>query len=192
MIEIMSVFDALASHSTVEFALADGDALFRAGDRVSSMYLVRSGTVRLLRHLPHGPTLSLQVAPAGSVLAEASLYVETYHCDAVACGAVRLKVLPRHRALEVVAHDPGIARLWAGHLAAEVQRARTQLEIITLKTVAERLDAWMALNGAIPGRGQWYRFASELAVTPEALYRELGRRRRGGPICANGLLEQPR
>lgn len=182
MINIMFVFDALASRATGEVDLGDGETLFRAGDEIRSLYLVRSGTMRLLRHLPHGPTLSLQLAEAHSVLAEASLFAETYHCDAVACGAAHLLVLPRHRAMEIVTHDPNIARLWAGHLAAEVQRARTQVEIVTLKTVAERLDAWLALNGAMPPRGQWHRFASEIAVTPEALYRELGRRRRGGPL----------
>jgi hypothetical protein len=49
---------------------------------------------------------------------------------------------------------------------------------VSLKTVAERLDAWLALHDdGLPPKGQRLRVASEIGVTPEALYRELARRR---------------
>jgi CRP-like cAMP-binding protein len=70
------------------------------------------------------------------------------------------------------------ARAWARHLAQEVQRARAQAEILSLKTVAERVDAWITLNDdALPPKGYWHQVASEIGITPEALYRELARRR---------------
>lgn len=50
-------------------------------------------------------------------------------------------------------------------------------EIRSLKTVAERLDAWTAEHGDIPENGQWHVLAAELSVSREALYRELARRR---------------
>jgi CRP-like cAMP-binding protein len=64
------------------------------------------------------------------------------------------------------------------HLAGEVHRTRTRAEILSLKSVAARLDAWMAFNGGkLPPKGRWYQAASEIGVTPEAFYRELARRR---------------
>ena len=61
---------------------------------------------------------------------------------------------------------------------AEVQRARAQAETLSLKTVAERVDAWTTLNNGLPPpKGRWRQVASEIGVTPEALYRELARRR---------------
>lgn len=51
-------------------------------------------------------------------------------------------------------------------------------EILSLKSVAAKLSAWMALNSdALPPKGRQHLVASEMGVTPEALYRELARRR---------------
>jgi hypothetical protein len=50
------------------------------------------------------------------------------------------------------------------------------MEVVSLKTVAERLDAYLALGGELPPKGQLVHLASELNVSPEALYRELSRR----------------
>lgn len=177
MIVIMSLFEALSELAERELVLAEGEVLFRFGEKIRSMFLVASGKVRLVRHLPHGAALTLQVAEEGSVLAEASLYADRYHCDAVAVSAARIRLLLRRRTEEAVTHDPALARLWAKHLASEIQRTRAQVEIVSLKTVAERLDAWLALRSALPPKGQWHRLASEIGVTAEALYRELARRR---------------
>lgn len=177
MILIMLLYEALARLAHREMSVAEGEVLFRLGDKIRSMFLVASGTVRLIRHLPHGPALALQLAEEGSVVAEASLFGDEYHCNAVAVSASRLCVLPRKRAEDAITRDPATARLWAKHLAQEIQRARAQTEIVTLKTVAERLDVWLALRGEMPPKGQWHRLASQIGVTPEALYRELARRR---------------
>jgi hypothetical protein len=48
--------------------------------------------------------------------------------------------------------------------------------------VAERLAAWITLNGRLPPKGRRREVASEIGVTPEALYRELGRRRSNGQV----------
>lgn len=180
MILIMSesLFAALLALARGERRLAPGQVLFRPGDRVQSLFLVSGGTMRLVRSLPHGFQLTIQRAGPGSVLAEASLFADRYHCEALAVDAARLAILPRLRLEAALADDPALAWLWAGHLAREVQRARTGAEILSLKTVVERLDAWLALNeGGLPAKGGWRLVASEIGVTPEALYREIARRR---------------
>jgi hypothetical protein len=44
--------------------------------------------------------------------------------------------------------------------------------------VAARLDAWLAWNNALPEKVERRRIADEIGVSPEALYRQLGKRRR--------------
>jgi CRP-like cAMP-binding protein len=181
MIEIMSVslIDDLLRSDGREVAAASGQHLFHVGDEVTALYVVRSGDVHLVRHQSGGAALVLQRAGPGSIVAEASFFSRHYHCDAVAASAVAAKVLPLRALRERFRHDPGFAEAWASHLAREVQAARFRSEVIAMRTVAARLDAWLNWHGgAAPPKGAWRRVADQVGVTPEALYRELARRKK--------------
>lgn len=86
-----------------------------------------------------------------------------------------------------IAESPQLSEAWAGHLASEVQRARLHAEILSLKTVADRLDAWIAWNGAPPVKGRGAFVAMEIGITPEALYREMAKRRSSGAPQPSGV-----
>ena len=164
-----------------EQELAAGDVLFRAGDPILSVFLVASGALLLTRSLPHGSELVLQRAGPGAILAEASLFAKSYHCDAVAAQPSVLCVLPRQRIEAALVSDPELARAMTRHLAHEVHRSRAIAEILSLKTVTERVTAWMVLNDSgLPPKGRWRQLAAEIGITPEAFYRELARRRSKG------------
>jgi hypothetical protein len=48
---------------------------------------------------------------------------------------------------------------------------------MSLRTVSERLDFWLAWNEAgMPQKGLWKDVAEEIGVSPESLYRELAAR----------------
>jgi CRP/FNR family transcriptional regulator, dissimilatory nitrate respiration regulator len=180
MIVIMSgsLVDGLSRLMQSERQIAAGRVLFRANDPVLSLFLVARGGLQLVRTLPNGFQLILQRAGPGVILAEASLFADRYHCDATASDDSILRFAPLRRVKAALRDDRSLASALARHLALEVQRARAQAETLLLKTVAERLDAWITLNdGALAPRGHWRQVASEIGVTPEALYRELARRR---------------
>jgi CRP-like cAMP-binding protein len=62
------------------------------------------------------------------------------------------------------------ADVWSRHLAHELQIARLHAEILSHKTVAKRLDAWIGWHGgALPPKGEWRTIANEIGVSPEAL-----------------------
>jgi CRP-like cAMP-binding protein len=158
---------------------AAGSYLFQAGDAVGALYLVREGSVQLLRHTLHGAPVCLQHAVPGDVLAEASLYSSYYHCAAQAASEALLTAVPIATMRATLAGNSGLAELWAKHLTKEVQAARLRSEIRSLRTVAERLDAWLGENDwKLAPKGNWQNVAAEIGVTPEALYRELAVRRR--------------
>jgi CRP-like cAMP-binding protein len=174
--DLMTAFERMAGR---EMALAQGHILFRADDPIRFVYVVVRGAVRLTRALPHGGELTLQHAAAGAVLAEASLFASYYHCNAVATEPTVLRVIDRQALDAALGADAGRARAWARHLALELRRARGQAEILSLKTVAERIAAWSAFHRRpLPPKGSWHLLALEIGVSPEALYRELARRRR--------------
>jgi CRP-like cAMP-binding protein len=180
MIAIMSniLFTQLLDLAYREQRVAAGEVLFRAGDRVRSLFLVIAGGIQLTRSLPHGPQLILQRTGPGAILAEASLFAERYHCEGEAVNASVVSLVSVRRLREALMEKTELVTAWTRHLAYEVQRARAHAEIVSLKTVSARIDAWTMLNdGALPPKGQWRRVAAEIGVTPEALYRELARRR---------------
>ena len=182
MIAIMSLFQgclqALELRADRELRFDPGAVVFRTGEPVKAMFLVKQGAVRLVRNQPSGDALVLQRALPGDLLAEASLFSRSYHCDAVASEPALLLRVPKQRVAQLQQDDPVWLAVFAAHLAGEVQRTRARAELLSLKRVGQRLDAWLSLHGgALPDRGRWAELALELAVTPEALYRELAARR---------------
>ena len=179
MIAIMSeeLGSLLQGLQAREFEFAPGASVFHLGDPIRLVHFVRRGTIYLVRHQDDGAALTLQRAKAGSILAEASVYSESYHCDARAETAAATWAIARKDFRRRLETKPEASQTWVLYLAHEVQRARLHTEILSLKTVGARLSAWIFWNGALPEKGQWRRIADEISVTPEALYREISRRR---------------
>lgn len=176
-----SLDDLLVRLPCAEREFSAGGFLFHQGDDVRSIYLVRDGAVHLIRHQTSGAAIVLQRAGVGAILAEASLFSDRYHCDAVAVAPTRTLTVGKRALRSTLANDPRLAEALAAHLAREVQATRLRAEILSLKTVAARLDAWLASNdGDLPPRGEWKHIAAQIGTSPEALYRELARRRRSG------------
>ena len=181
MIMIMSdaIYDAFAAISEGQTDLSAGQRLFRRGDPVHFAYLLCSGRIDLVRYHENGKELTLHRARERAVLAEASLYADRYHCDALCLDDTVLLVAPRAKIVRAMAADEDLATTWAAHLAHALQGARQRSELLTRKTVAERLDDWLDWNdGTLPPKGRWKALAAELGITPEALYRTLAQRNR--------------
>lgn len=160
-------------------SLEGGTFLFHAQDPVAELFVVEEGEVHLLRRRPDGTSLILQRAGAGALVAEASLVSTHYHCDAITTRPTRVSAVAKPALLAAMTDDRDLALAWLTHLAREVRAARLRAEILALRTVAERLDAWLAEpDGMLPEKGSWHMLAGELGVSPEALYRELAKRRR--------------
>lgn len=158
--------------------LVGGELVFERSDPVTSVYVVEQGEVRLVRRQLDGAEYILQRATPGSLLAEASLMTDGYHCAAVAAEASEVAVWPANRIRAQIRTDIKTAQAYTALLATEVRHARQRAEILSLRKVADRLDAWLVWNGEkMTGKGNWHRVAQEINITPEALYRELARRR---------------
>lgn len=176
MIAIMSDWRTLFAHGDRKRLVA-GQTLFRQGDAVTRACLVRAGAVALERPLPGGEPLVLSVARDGALLAEASLFAAAYHCDAVARSDSEILTLARPVFMARLGERPDAALALLSETAREVQRLRGRIEILRLRRVSDRLDAWLDLHGD-PGPGaRWADVAEAIGVTPEALYRERARRR---------------
>ncbi len=180
MIVIMSdeILAVLRPRAVARRSFVKGDHLFHRGDPVRFMFLVTDGCANLVRYQEDGRPAVLQRARRGTVLAEASVFSDQYHCDAVAAMATEVVLVAIGEIQRLLNEDHVFALEWSRHLSNELQHTRKRAEILALRTVAARLDAWLTWSdGDLPAKGEWRRLAEEIAVSPEALYREISRRR---------------
>jgi CRP-like cAMP-binding protein len=159
-------------------SLDRGAYLFHRDDPVRFVFVIGKGAIELVRPQPDGNPIVLQRATCHAVLAEASLYSKVYHCDAVAKLPSEIFALSKATFLSHLRTDRKFSELWSSHLAREVQAARYRSEILSRKTVTERLDIWLDWHDiGLPPKGEWKGLAVQIGVSPEALYRELSKRR---------------
>ena len=163
--------------------LDEGETLFRRDDKVVSAFLVRVGQISLRRALKDGGFLTLHKASAGDLVAEASLFADCYHCDAVAEVPAMVSSVSKtelKRLLENSALSDQLSVKAFESIARELQNLRARIEIMRLRKVADRLDAYLELYGS-PELGGWVHVADWIGVSPPALYRELAKRRTNKP-----------
>ncbi|WP_170470164.1 Crp/Fnr family transcriptional regulator [Ruegeria arenilitoris] len=179
MIEIMSGHWLHCFDNAPKRTLVEGETLFRRDDRVEWAFLVRKGRIFLRRALQDGGLLTLHTANAGDLVAEASLFAERYHCDAITDMSTTVFFLPRDELmthLEDAASSNHLSIRAFERTARDLQVLRTRIEIMRLRKVKDRLDAYLELYDS-PEEGEWVRVADWIGVSPPALYRELAKRR---------------
>lgn len=168
----------LSSLSGISRHYSQGQLIFERDDPVDCLFVVDSGEVHLLRRQADGAEFILQRATAGTILAEASLTTPRYHCAAVAVSNAVMIVYSRSQVLEMIKGDSDVSMALAMHLAREIRNTRQRAEIGLLRKVSDRLDAWLAWNeDKLPAKGSRGQLARDIGVSPEALYRELAKRR---------------
>jgi CRP-like cAMP-binding protein len=184
MIAIMSAqefFDRLeqACHSggARSVSLKPGQPLFRQGDNPPGLPFLTDGRIDLLRHTETGRSVRIHVARAGETFAEASIFAETCHCDAIAAEPSRLRLLPKRLVLEAFETQPKLGHVFSLHLAQSLMTARRLLELRAITPLTERVLARLSdlgdATGAVPRVTSLISIAADLDVTPPALYRAI-------------------
>jgi len=168
--------------------LAADDVLFRQGNKASAIFEVQEGRLRLLRSTIDSRPVVLHTARQGDLLAEAALFADTYHCDAVAAIASRVYVYPKRDLLTALRNDPAISERFMAVLARQIQALRTRLEERNIRSARERVLHHLALATGKGGRtirleGSLIDLAAELGLTHETLYRTLAHLEKTGVIA---------
>jgi CRP-like cAMP-binding protein len=169
--------------------MAEGDVLFRQGAAAHSVFLVREGAVRLVRHGRTGEQVVLHEARMGDFFAEASLDSSRYHCDAIAVASGALMCIPSEILRGRLETDAQFARQWASLLARQLRATRARLERLSLRGASERIEHLLVSEGRGPRfevviDGTLKDLARRVGVTHESLYRTLAR------MEAEGIVER--
>lgn len=166
-----------------------GTVLFRYGEPPAWMYYVQRGEVLLQRMTPTGTPILLQRA-SGGFLAEASLTSARYHCDAVCSRDCTLLAFPVRALRKAIDSDEGTRWAWIEMLGVQLRQQRARIERLTLKTIRERLHHLILSEGTASGGyalpGTRLALATELGITPEAMYRALAALQAEGCLSIQG------
>lgn len=171
--------------------VAANAALFRAGDPVVSLYVIVVGKLRLVRTSETGREITLYRSSAGAAFAEASLFSERHHCDAVADAPSGVLAFSKSALLDGLHEQPAHALALMRHLARQVRASRALVEILNIRPASARLLAYLRLSEPAHsdtfdiGRN-WKQLAGEIGLTHEALYRALAKLENDGSIERKG------
>ncbi len=148
--------------------IRQSDLLFRQGEMTRGFYKVGSGSIILQRTTEAGGTLVLHRASAGDFIAEASIFSNMYHCDALCISDTQCIRYDRCAVLSLMRSDPDFTMRFAQHLAAQVQHYRSHAEILAVRSAKERV--LVALHAGYH-QGTVTELAGQINLTHEACYR---------------------
>ena len=127
-----SPFDTLDANFLSHLRCAQGDHVFRQGDPTKGIFFVKSGNVCLTRVTESGNAVTMYNARAGDVFAEASIYSDHYHCDAVCSAPSEVVRVSKRAILSRLREDTAFSEGITKRLAMQVQDYR---QLLTLHAV---------------------------------------------------------
>jgi len=168
-------------------SLARNEALFRQGEKVTAIYFVEAGRLRLERQTFDGRSLVVGTTSSGKFFVEAALFADIFHCDAVATEPSQVRIYPKSEVLNALRADPANAMSFLSLVAHQVIELRHRIEIMKVRSAKERVMLYLDLNAGPDGRtvdlrSQLQDIASELGLTREVLYRTLAGLEQAGAI----------
>jgi CRP-like cAMP-binding protein len=168
--------------------LAEGEPLFHQGHPAVAIFEVLSGRLRLVRRTVDDHLVALHTARTSDLFAEAALFSDVYHCDAVAGAPSRVRVLPKPALLSALRADPALFEAFSARLARQLQALRSRLELRNVRSARERVLQYLRLAAAADGRtvaveGRLQDIAADLGLTLEAFYRTLATLEADGVIA---------
>ena len=166
---IPTPFNLLPKTAVKPVEVRKGDHLFRDGDRTFGLFVAYDTTVHLARVSEDGETIMIHRATPGTWFAEASLFSETYHCDAVAQQNGSVLSIDKAAVLKGL-HEHNFAKDFCKTLSVQVQQTRQMREILAIRSAKDRVYAGLVAGLLV---GTVMDFAATVSLTHEATYRAL-------------------
>jgi len=143
----LSIFEGLSEPEfrsicpgAINKAVAKGQFLFRQGEHDPTVYLIKSGKLKLVQISEDGRETIIGIAGPGEVLGEVSLFQELESTfGAVALENVRLCGFNRRNLEMIIQQNPDFAVKIISHLARKLNTTMQQVSASTGASVKERL-----------------------------------------------------
>lgn len=163
--------------------------LFSAGDPIQGIYIVRSGSLKLVRYDVQGEERILDILRAGDFYGGNSLFHQSIAPEtAIALGKTGICFLPEEGLRDVLMRNPAIGLKIIQYYSAAHERDRSLLEILSIRDVMQRVChflLWQGDGGTALSLTQ-EEIARMIGTAPETLNRKLSELKREGIISMEG------
>ncbi len=167
--------------------LNKGDFLFKQEDTALYIYVVEAGRICLVRYTTEGNSVRLHTSFCGESFAEAALFSQRYHCNAIADISSRVLCYSKKEILSSLHNNTNESDIFMSLLTNQIQMLRTRLELRNILSANERVLQYLHLqtkpksseiNLTLP----LINIAHELGLAHETFYRALNKLEKEGII----------
>lgn len=123
--------------------LQKGEYLFRAGDEFTSIYAVRSGSIKTYSENEAGDEQINGLYLPGELLGLDAIHDNRHPCSAIALETTSLCEIPFNSLEEISHHIPGLHRQLFRIMSKEIASDQTLLMLMAQKNAEERLAAFL-------------------------------------------------
>lgn len=123
--------------------LKAGEGLFRAGDELLSLFIVRAGCVRTTHSASDGDEQVIGFHLPGELLGLDAISDGQHHCDAVALERTSVCAVPFDQLEEVATHVPGLQHQILRIISRELVQDHQHLAALGRRTARERLALFL-------------------------------------------------
>jgi len=128
-----------------EIPAQKGSILFAPGNTTQGFYGVLTGAIRVFRGSAKGKEITLEIVGESSTFAEASVFLDRYHCYAEALKDSSVVLIPKDAFLGYMQSNLQFATAWIRILSLEVIHLRQRIEEITLNSPRIRIVSYLLL-----------------------------------------------
>ncbi len=126
--------------STLRKKLSKGETLFHQGEKISSIYLIKKGSIKLNQVTEEGRELVIDVLGSGEVLGEMALFQnKEMSCSAVAREDTMICCFSREKLEKVIKDNPALAIKIISNLGMKLNHAHEKIGDNALPLVKQRI-----------------------------------------------------
>ena len=170
-------------------SLKKGESLFQQDDSVDSLFYIIEGELIALRYQRDGKPAIMMRNTSGEIFAPASMDMAIYPCSAQATLASQLIRIPISVIKKHLATHPKFSTYYIQSLATNLKKQCARSERLRLKSARERVLHFISCESPsgteIALSCPISKWAEEIGVEPESLYRTLKEMEREGVIERN-------
>jgi len=183
-IRLVPIFKNLSSKEEEEVVMISshqhldkGSIIFKAGDNLSSLYVVHRGKIKITRYSEEGKEQVIRILSKGDFFGELALFNDdTVNTYAEAIEPTIVCLVDSHKLKEVMKDNPNLTFKMMNELSLRLEKAEAMIEQSNLydaKAKVSRLLLDLCSNNYVRFTTTKVNLASSIGITPETFSRKL-------------------